>query len=110
METDIRLTGNDKVFPDGHIEPVEEIGVSGLYCFAHPDRVCRADCMSYTTQPAESPSLNEQQKHCLILVAIERLGRYSGAIMTLLKRGKEDSARVINPTSNPLGGTDAGKH
>lgn len=66
----------------------------GLQCFIHPDRICGPDCMSFTTQPAESPTLNEQQKHCVLLVGLERIGRYSGGIVRIIKGFIDDKARA----------------
>lgn len=56
-----------------------------LVCWLNSSRPCGADCMAYTTMEAESKLLNEQQKHCVALVALERVGRHSGGIMMLLK-------------------------
>jgi hypothetical protein len=54
---------------------------NGLICFLSGARQCGADCMAYTTQSAESNVLNEQQKHCIALVSLERLGRHSGLVV-----------------------------
>ena len=80
----------------------QEIQADDLLCWLNPDRICGADCQAYTTLPAESNILNEQQKHCVLLVALERLGRYSGAIARLLKEAKGDLDRAMQ--SLPRGG------
>lgn len=65
---------------------------SGLFCFFNMDRPCNADCMAYTDENAETPYLSNQQKACTLLVAVERLGRYSGGIMKIIKdSAKEES-------------------
>jgi hypothetical protein len=58
---------------------------NGLICFIDPTRECGPDCMSFTTTPAESPGLNDQQKRCTILVSLERVGRYLGVFVKLFK-------------------------
>lgn len=79
METD------DLQMPDQE----QDSDQSGLTCLFSIDRLCGADCMAWTTQPAEKSALNEQQKHCTIIVSLERLGRYAGFAVKMFK----DSAR-----------------
>jgi hypothetical protein len=64
--------------------------------------LCGPDCMSYSTQPAESQILSAQQKHCVALVALERAGRYVGALTNLARDAKADLARALQTT--PKGG------
>jgi hypothetical protein len=66
---------------------------NGLTCFLDIDRVCGADCMAHQTFPSESTYLNDDQKHCTVLVAAERLGRYSGGILKHLRDATADSRR-----------------
>lgn len=47
----------------------------GLMCFLNADRVCGVDCMAYTTAPEQSP-LSVQQRHCVLIVGVERLARH----------------------------------
>jgi hypothetical protein len=83
-------------------EPVRE---NGLFCFLNSARPCSSECMAYTVSPAESQSLGDQQKNCVLIVGVERLGRFSGAIMTLLKNKAADEARSsAKPPPNPAGG------
>lgn len=84
----------------------EEPKKNGLFCFMDPARECGADCMSFLTEPAESPLLNKQQQNCVILVSIERLGRYASGTARALDRLSKDAAdraRSGQPPPNPLG-------
>jgi hypothetical protein len=74
----------------------------GLQCFLNNERPCDATCMSYTTEPSESPTLNDQQKHCVVIVALERLGRYGGAVAKAVIETKADVVRAIQ--AMPKGG------
>lgn len=77
---------------------------NGLFCFLNSARPCSSECMAYTVHPAESQSLGDQQKNCVLIVGVERLGRFSGAIMTLLKNKAADEARTsVKPPPNPAG-------
>lgn len=67
---------------------------NGLTCFMDMDRQCGADCMAWQTFPAESTYLSEDQKHCVLLIAAERLGRYSGGILKHMKDSAADSRRA----------------
>jgi hypothetical protein len=53
---------------------------NGLQCFLNMERECGPDCMSYTTKPSESPDLNSQQRNCVLIVGLERLGRHTGIL------------------------------
>lgn len=90
-----------------YIEPPDELDddheKNGLLCFMGDERVCGPDCMAYTTMPSESPYLNEQQKHCMFIVSAERLGRYAGGILSLLKSSKADTARKGTTLPDPMG-------
>lgn len=74
---------------------------TSLICWLDSSRVCRADCMAYTTMEAESKLLNEQQKHCAALVALERVGRHSGGIMMLLKSVGASLTRAAERAPEP---------
>ena len=56
-----------------------------LYCFIAAERVCGPDCMAFTTVPAEmkSSTLDDNQRHCSLLVNVERLGRHSVILTSL---------------------------
>jgi hypothetical protein len=85
--------------PDELDESIEE---TELICWLDSGRVCGADCMAHTTVEAESKLLNEQQKHCAALVALERVGRHSGGIMMLLKSVGADLTRAAQrPPETP---------
>lgn len=79
---------------------------NGLACFLNADRVCGADCMAYTTMPSESPYLNDQQKHCVVIVGAERLGRHTGGLLSFLRKGKQDAERDMakHLVPDPKGG------
>lgn len=66
---------------------IDDTVENGLVCFFNMDRPCGPDCMAYTTTPSESVGMNLQQKHCIALVSVERLGRFSGVLVQLLKKG-----------------------
>jgi hypothetical protein len=100
------MNGNSDEVP--YITPPEELDddpdKNGLICFLNTDRQCGADCMAYTTIASESPYLNEQQKHCVLIVGAERLGRHSGGILSLLKKTDADSKRAAASPLDPRGG------
>lgn len=72
-------------------DQMDDVSSNGLICFFNPDRVCSSDCMAFTTQATESPSLNAQQKHCSLLVSVERVGRFTGVLVQLLKKDKTNA-------------------
>lgn len=92
-----------------YIEPPDELDddheKNGLNCFLNDTRVCGPDCMAYTTAASESPYLNDQQKHCVAIVGIERLGRYAGGILSTIKKSDADAKRAPIPKApDPMGG------
>ena len=91
------------------IEPPKELDddpdKNGLICFINMDRPCGADCMAYTTAEGESPYLNRQQNHCALIVGIERLGRHTGGLLSLLRRNAQDAKRTGGAVPpSPVGG------
>lgn len=92
-----------------YIEPPDELDddpKNGLVCFLNMDRPCGPDCMAYTTNKAESVYLNEQQKHCTLIVGIERLGRYTGGLLSIIKANKADAQRAVSvKPPSPTGGS-----
>lgn len=91
-----------------YIEPPDEKDDdvrNGLICWLHPERECGPDCMAFTTAPAESPVLNDQQKNCAAIVSLERMGRFGGLLVQILKRYFQDSQRADQPPpQKPFGG------
>jgi len=79
-----------------YIEPPDEqeLQLTDLMCFFNSERVCGAECMAYTTQEAEAKLLNEQQKHCVVLVALERTGRHSGMAIKAVRDLKDEIVRA----------------
>lgn len=79
---------------------------NGLICFLDSTRECGPDCMGYI-HPDEkvenSPLLNRQQQNCVLLISVERLGRYVGAGVSMLRKDKADQARQPMSPPNPLG-------
>lgn len=67
---------------------------NGLVCFMNMDRPCGADCMAYTGETSESKYLSSQQKDCIVLVSAERLGRYAGGILSIIKNSQADQGRA----------------
>ena len=84
-----------------------EPSTNGLYCFIDADRPCSPECMAYTSQQSESPTLGMQQKNCSLIVGVERLGRFAGGIVQLLKRAQSDAQREAGtkPPPSPMGGS-----
>lgn len=76
---------------------------TGLFCFLNIDRPCSAECMAYVTTESESPALSDQQKRCTLLVAAERLGRYAGGGVSLLRKHMEDAKRAGASPPSPGG-------
>jgi hypothetical protein len=67
---------------------------NGLFCFLNGERECGADCMAYLTEPnSESPHLGLQQKNCILLVSVERLGRSTAGIASLVNKAQQASAK-----------------
>ena len=90
-----------------YIEPPDEMDDdherNGLICFMNEERQCGADCMAYSTQPSESPYLGPQQKHCTLIVAVERLGRHTGGLLSLMKKSNADAQREPAKPVSPGG-------
>ena len=72
----------------------QELQATDLMCFFNPERVCGGDCMSYTTQKAEAKILSAQQKHCVILVALERMGRHSGMAIKAVRELRDEIVKA----------------
>lgn len=97
--------------PDMKMEDEPQKTQNGLICFLNDTRECGSDCMAYTPEPAESPSLSIQQRNCTLLVAAERLGRYSAGIASVLNKmhtrattAAADNARLTRlPNLDPSG-------
>jgi hypothetical protein len=98
------MAEEDTPFIDSPDELDDDPEKNGLACFINGDRICGADCMAFTTVPSESPYLNEQQKHCSLIVSAERLGRYAGGILSLFKKADADSKRSAPHVVDPKGG------
>lgn len=94
----------DTPFIESPEEMEDDAEKNGLNCFLYAERVCGADCMAYTTHQAGSKYLNLQQGHCVLVVGVERLGRYAGGILSLLKNTKADAGRKPGAPPDPMGG------
>ena len=81
----------------------EDIEGDGMLCFLDDSRECGPSCMAFTTFESESPMLNDQQKHCSLIVAAERLGRHTGGLLRMLKDSKADEARKPPTPPSPTG-------
>lgn len=92
----------DETQSQSQAEPSE----NGLFCFIDAGRPCSAECMAFTNLESESPNLGPQQKNCSVIVGVERLGRFAGGIMQLLKRSQSDAQREASskPPPSPMGG------
>jgi len=90
---------------DEEVQPSDDN--QNLMCFLNDVRECGPSCMAFKDQVSESPYLDVQQKNCTLLVAVERVGRYSGGLFKLLKDFKDDAARAktsTKPPTTPAGG------
>jgi hypothetical protein len=84
---------------------------NGLMCFLDSSRDCGADCMAYTAEASENKAMSTQQRNCLVLVSIDRLGRFMGNMATSAHKmqtraATEAADRVRQSQSappNPLG-------
>lgn len=84
---------------------------NGLFCFLDSSRECGADCMAYTTEASENKAMSTQQRNCLVLVSVDRLGRFMGNMATSAHKMQTraatdaaDRARQSQPTPpNPRG-------
>lgn len=54
----------------------DDEAASGLLCFFNGQRECGPDCMAFTPQPANVQAFSPQQRHCTVLVGVERLARH----------------------------------
>lgn len=79
---------------------------NGLMCFLDDTRECGPDCMGYFQGEVENSPLSPQQQNCILIISVERLGRYVGAGVSMLKKTKQDQdrAKQANPP-DPLGRT-----
>lgn len=101
--------GPDFIHPP---DKMEDDPRNGLVCFLNMDRPCGPDCMAYTTLPSEAPQLNHQQRNCVLLVSVERLGRHTGILAKLNKelidqgkKARADKSRTEQtPPPSPFGG------
>lgn len=92
---------------DPDAEPVK----NGLYCFFNGERECGADCMAYTGEPSENKALSMQQRSCVLIVSVDRLGRYLGNLATaavkMQVKAATDSAdrarQAATPPPDPRG-------
>ena len=101
---DIEDDNGEVEFIESPDELDDDPDTNGLTCFLDSDRVCGADCMSYSTFASESPMLNDEQKHCTLLVAAERLGRHSGILIKTIRSDQQDKARTaVASPSKPSG-------
>lgn len=67
---------------------------NGLMCFLDDTRECGPDCMGYVSEAVDAPSiLGPQQKNCILIISAERLGRFAGNAVTLLKRSQDKADR-----------------
>lgn len=84
-------------------EPNYKESGTSLYCFLDSARPCSADCMAFQL-PEKSPSLSEQASCCVLLVSAERVGRFTGGLVSLLRKKNADEARAkTTAPSSPLG-------
>lgn len=76
---------------------------TGLMCFMDAARPCGAECMAFTMSE-KSPALSLQQSSCVLLVGVERMGRFTGGLVSLLRKKTADEARTgTSAPPSPLG-------
>lgn len=65
---------------------------NGLMCFMEGSRQCGADCMAFLGFGNEVavPGLSVQQSQCSLLVNVERIGKHSVIIASLLSKKIKD--------------------
>ena len=103
MATEPEEEGPDFIHPPNAKDDKLE---NGLMCFMNMDRECGPDCMAWTTKPSESRDLNNQQRNCVLIVSVERLGRHTGILAKLLMNTAADQQRrQQRPPPNPMGGS-----
>lgn len=79
------MSDQEEVEPFIHSpDEIDDDPKNGLMCFLNDVRQCGPECMAFTTSPAESPMFNQQQKHCTLLVSMDRLGRHTGIAAKIL--------------------------
>ena len=75
----------------------------GLMCFLDNSRECGPDCMAFLGfgQEADTQNLSPQQRQCLLISSVEKIGRFSGIIAKILyddsvaaKKAAADSRRT----------------
>jgi hypothetical protein len=71
------------------------------------DRQCGPDCMAYLSKPPDSP-LDLQQRHCVVLVGVERLSRHAvigvkviSDLVSLVKTIDQDRKRTDQRPPTP---------
>jgi hypothetical protein len=88
-------------------EAEEQQTENGLQCFLDETRNCSANCMGYITDSdliEQKTVLNNQQRNCILIVSVERLGRFLGAGVTMMSKDRADKNRSsTQPIPNPLG-------
>ena len=90
--------------PDPPDLKADDHQTNGLMCFFDSTRECGADCMGFLTEPVEAPILNPQQRNCVFVVSVERVGRYLSGLVTLTRKRQEDQQRASHSQPpNPLG-------
>lgn len=101
------MSGSDTQDPPS-TEPKEEAQPNGLQCFLDESRECGPDCMGYVMENdliEKSTILSPQQKNCIFIISVERLGRYIGAGVTMMHKDRADLKRVVQPTPPDPRGT-----
>lgn len=85
----------------------EEPGPNGLQCFLDETRDCSPNCMGYTTDGdlvEKNTILSPQQRNCIFIISVERLGRYIGAGVTMMHKDRADRQRTTQqPIPDPRG-------
>jgi hypothetical protein len=88
-------------------ESVPDDETSGLVCFMNSERPCGPDCMAYMSRPSDSP-LDPQQRHCVVLVGVERLSRHTvigvkviSDLVSFLKTNDQDRKRTEQRPPTP---------
>lgn len=92
---------------DQEVEQPTEHTENGLQCFLDETRNCSPNCMGYITDSdliEKNTVLSSQQKNCIFVVSVERLGRFIGAGVTMMRKDRQDQTRkTAQPLPNPLG-------
>ncbi len=99
--------GDSFVHPPGELE---DDASSGLVCFIDSERVCGPDCMAFSVAADGGPALSDEQRRCVLLSAVERLGRHSGLALKAINDAASSAERHRSGRARQNQHPPAGSH